>query len=417
MRPFRLVHVADCHLDAPSRSLAAGVRARVDQSARTALERAVGLAVAERVDALVLAGDLFDRDLLRIPTEVWLPEILADATAAGVTVIAVTGNHDPGVANGPVDRIAWPGSGFQLVRSRVAARIPVRRPHGAIAGVVVAAGHEVAREHANLVAGFPADPAPGVPVVGLVHAQVHGYEGPHDRYAPCTVDDLRRAGYGYWALGHVHLRQQVLGDPVACYAGCLQGRHFGDAGAKGALLVEVTPDGAETQFWPLAPVRWELVDLGDLAPEGDMPSLVARIERRFEELQRQRDALPDQDWVLRLRLTGQTRLYAELRGAEAADDLALTLRERLQILDVEVRDDGLRPRVDPGVHRGAPHVLGSALDLIEAAGREETLLAQIAPERLAGAPSDPAARRAYVRSLLEDLDLDITAALLEEEPE
>jgi DNA repair exonuclease SbcCD nuclease subunit len=413
---FRLVHVADCHLDAPSRSLTPAVRERVDQSARTALERAIALAVRERVDALLVAGDLFDRDLVRIPTELWLPEALAEATAAGITVVVATGNHDAAVAGGPVDRIAWPGGAFRLVGASAPARLDVRRRDGTLAGTVVAAGHELPREHRNLVAGFPRDPAPGQPVVGLVHAQVYGYEGDHDRYAPCLADDLRRPGYGYWALGHVHLRQQVLGDPAAWYAGCLQGRHFGDAGAKGALLVEVSPEGsAAAEFHPLAPVRWEIIDLAGLDDAADMATLVARVERRFEALQVERDALADQDWVLRLRLAGRSPLYAELRGAEAADDLALTLRDRLRILDVEIRDAGVLPPVEPAEHAGQPHVLGVALDLIAAAERDEALLAELVPARLAGAPDDPAERRAYVRSLLAGLDLEVAAALYEDD--
>jgi len=177
MRALRIIHAADCHLDAPSRSLERGVRERVEQSARTALERLVALAVDREADALVLAGDLFDRDLLRIPTELWLPEVLGEATEAGVTVIAVTGNHDPGGGSGPLDRIPWPTARFHLVRDRRVRPIELRRRDGALAGIVMAAGHESPREADNLVATFPAVAA-DVPVVGLVHCQVLELEPP-----------------------------------------------------------------------------------------------------------------------------------------------------------------------------------------------------------------------------------------------
>ncbi len=412
-RPLRIIHIADCHLDAPSRSLAREVRERVEQSARASFERAVGLAVDREADALVIAGDLFDRDLVRIATELWLGEALAEATAAGVTVIVATGNHDPGGGGGPLDRIAWPQSRFHLVRSPAPVRIPVCRRDGSLAGVVIAAGHASARERDNLVAGFPADDA-DVPVVGLVHCQVYGYEGQHDRYAPCTAADLDRPGYAYWALGHVHGGGPVASETPAWYAGCLQGRHFGEMGAKGALDVEIDADSVRAEFRPLAPVRWQEIVCDDLAAIDDTRAMIEHCEHRFDELTREHGVLPGQDWVLRVRLRGATPFFAELRGAEAADDLALALRGRLQLLDVEVRDDGVVPPVEVAEHEGQPHVLGVALDLIRQARHDDKLLAQLAPAQLAGAPEDEAARAAYIRALLDGLDVDIAAAMLDE---
>lgn len=414
MRALRVIHAADCHLDAPSRSLTREVRERVEQSTRTAMERLVALAVDREADALLLAGDLFDRDLLRIPTELWLPDILREATDAGVTVIAVTGNHDPGGGTGPLDRIAWPTTRFHLIRDRVPRTIELRRPDGALAGVVVAAGHESPRERDNLVATFPRMTA-DVPVVGLVHCQVHGYEGEHDRYAPCTAADLVGRGYDYWALGHVHGSVRVADEPPAWYPGCLQGRHFGEMGAKGALDVEFGPDGPAVEFRPLAPIRWQELLLADLGDVADTRGLVEHCERRFDALVAEPGVLPGQDWVLRVRLSGRTPFFAELRGAEAADDLALALRERLQILDVEVRDDGVTPPVDVAEHETQPHVLGAALELIRQARYDEKVLAEIAPAALAGAPSEPAARAAYLRALLDGLDVQVVAAMLQEQ--
>ncbi|WP_369334420.1 metallophosphoesterase family protein, partial [Serratia marcescens] len=61
----------------------------------------------------------------------------------------------------------------------------------------------------------------------------------------CSVDDLRRAGYDYWALGHIHERQVVAEAPAIVFPGNLQGRHAREAGPKGATLVSVA-DGRIT---------------------------------------------------------------------------------------------------------------------------------------------------------------------------
>ena len=63
--PFRFVHAADLHLDSPLRSLALrdpDLAGLIGNATRQALARIVDLCLDEAVDALVLAGDLYDGD-------------------------------------------------------------------------------------------------------------------------------------------------------------------------------------------------------------------------------------------------------------------------------------------------------------------------------------------------------------------
>ena len=152
--PLTLVHAADCHLDAPSRSLEKEVRTRVEESARSAFEALVDLALQRQADCLVLAGDLFDRDLLRIPTEVWLPEVLGRGDGRRRHRDRRHGQPRPRRAGraGRPHRLA--ATRFHLVRAGEPTRIDVRRGDGSLAGVVLAAGHATARERENLAARF-----------------------------------------------------------------------------------------------------------------------------------------------------------------------------------------------------------------------------------------------------------------------
>ena len=62
---MRLLHAADLHLDSPMRGLAAYDGAPVEDlrlATRVALANLVDVAIEERVDLVVLAGDLFDGD-------------------------------------------------------------------------------------------------------------------------------------------------------------------------------------------------------------------------------------------------------------------------------------------------------------------------------------------------------------------
>ena len=260
---LRIVHAADIHLDTPYRRHDEAVRARLREAGREAFTRLVDLALEREVDALLLAGDLFDNEWLTLATERVLVDELTRATNAGLTVVYATGNHDPGRANYRAMGIGWPEERFHVVASRQPRSIAVER-EGDVVGWVVAAGHQTPHEDRDLAAAFP--PAPGPePAVALLHAQVMSAAAAeqHDRYAPTTLDGLDPS-YAYWALGHIHQRQEVRRDPPVYYPGNVQGRHPAENGAKGALVVTLDRGAApEVEFHALAPVRWETLE-----PEG-----------------------------------------------------------------------------------------------------------------------------------------------------
>jgi DNA repair exonuclease SbcCD nuclease subunit len=64
---MRFLHIADVHLDTPFAGRSDDVRRRLREASREALRRALSCAIAERVHAVLMAGDLFDgeRHVLR----------------------------------------------------------------------------------------------------------------------------------------------------------------------------------------------------------------------------------------------------------------------------------------------------------------------------------------------------------------
>ena len=410
---LRIVHAADIHLDTPYRRHDGAVRARLLEAGREAFTRLIDLALERQADALLIAGDLFDNDWLTLATERVLVDELTRATSAGVTVVYATGNHDPGRANYRAMGIEWPAARFHLVASRQPRQIAIERA-GEVAGWVVAAGHQTPREDRDLAAAFPTAPGPE-PAVGLLHAQVMSATAAeqHDRYAPAALESLDPS-YAYWALGHIHHRQPVRADPPVHYSGNMQGRHFGEGGPKGALVVTLDRGTApEIEFCPLAPVRWEVLEPAGLDTAHTLPDVKAAVVAAFRSPQS--DAPPDQEWILRVDLRGASQLAAMLADADERTELAAQLREDLGVLDVEVRDRGLHRPVDIEAHRDQPHLLGQTLALLARAATGDAALDGITPDQLAGGgDGDAAERRAYLRELLHDLDAEAAARLLRE---
>ena len=415
---MRIVHAADIHLDTPFRRHDAALRQRLQQAGREAFSALVDLTLEERADALVIAGDLFDNEWLTIATERVLTRELRRLTDADVTVVYATGNHDPGRTNYRAAHIDWPPTNFHLHSSRTPRRIPIRRDGESI-GWVVAAGHQTTHEATNLASTFP--PAPGPqPAVGLLHADVGGAQGaPDDEagnvYAPAALADLD-SSYDYWALGHIHKRQRLREDSPAWYPGNLQGRDFGETGAKGALVVDLNPpEPPRVRFQPLSPVRWERLSVTDLREARAIGDVHTAVRAAFDDLlEADEHVLLGQDWILRVELSGPCPLTAVLRSDEERDGLAEYLGESLGALEVEVRDAGLSPPIDLSRHVGQRHVLGEALELIEQAGRDDTLLSRLAPSELAGGDeqAEEGERLQYLRGLLDGLDAAAAERLL-----
>jgi DNA repair exonuclease SbcCD nuclease subunit len=272
---FAFIHASDLHIDSPLVGLdrydgapAPEIRA----ASRRAFENLVRLAIDERVAFVVLAGDVFDGDWRDYNTGVFLNRELARLERSGIRVYLVQGNHD---AEGQMTReLRLPPNSH--VFSHDAPETVLFAEHK-----VALHGQSFAEQKVtkNLALDYP-KATPGAFNVGVLHTALEGREG-HQPYAPCSREDLEAKGYDYWALGHVHRREEVSRRPWIVFPGNLQGRHARETGAKGCTLVTVT-DGAvvSARHVPLDVVRWVSIahDVTGLRPEEIVDSL-ARLVR------------------------------------------------------------------------------------------------------------------------------------------
>jgi len=308
---FRFVHAADLHLDSPLRSLALRDPALADligNATRQAFTGVVRICLEERVDALMLSGDLYDGEQTSMKTARFLADQIELLHQAGVQVFIIRGNHD--ALSRITKELAFPGS-VTIFGGRAEA-LPVQRGTGV--PPVVVHGISFAQPHApdSLLPKFK-PPVEGAVNIGLLHTSLGGAAG-HDPYAPCSVAELQRMGFRYWALGHVHRRLVVAGDATVVMPGMPQGRDIGEAGAKTVTLATVGVDGAimlEERLTSVAQFERVTVDLEGAETSRDVAAALAAA------LGRARDAAASEYLVARLRLIGVTPLaWSLLRDVE-----------------------------------------------------------------------------------------------------
>jgi len=412
---MRFVHVADVHLDTSFAGRSEPVRRRLRDASREALRRAVDLAIREDVHAFLIAGDLFDGDRLSFTTERFLLDQAGRLADHGITVVYATGNHDPGAPDTGPRSLAWPAN-VHVVGDATPRKVLVSDAAGQPVGYVNAVGHASSRESTDLSRLMPR-PKGELPEVGLLHTQVHSSIGAeeHHTYAPSELTYLLRAGYDYWALGHVHVRQMLSEDPPIWYPGSLQGKSHSDRGERGAILVDLSDrDAPAVSFRSLAPVRWETVQVGRLDEIGSLDELERHVQLAWNTQRADDAGASGTEWMVRVVLDGPCPLWSELRSDEDRELLQSELKELLGVLEVAAVVEGVHPILALEEHRGRVDVLGEALRLAEAVRRGEARIPGLDASDLAGVPSDdPAALDRYVRELLGGMDGDIAAQLLD----
>jgi DNA repair exonuclease SbcCD nuclease subunit len=300
---MKFVHSADIHLDSPMRGLARYDGAPVERlrlATRVALDNLVELAIEERSDALLIAGDLFDGDWSDHGTGACFARAMARLREAGVRVVTIAGNHD--AASKLTKSLRMPDN----VRT-LSTNVPETVVFEDLGLAVHGQGFATPAVVNDLSAAYP-NPLPGLVNVGLLHTCAEGRDG-HEPYAPCRPDRLAEHGYDYWALGHVHRREVLMGEPPVVFAGCIQGRHVREAGPKGATVVQIASDGTvQLKERVLDDVRWAVCDV-DLSGADGVDDAYARVAAELAVTARD---CGDRLLAVRARLTGRTSAHRAL---------------------------------------------------------------------------------------------------------
>jgi exonuclease SbcD len=255
---LKFIHASDLHLDSPMRGLEKYEGAPVESirsSCRAALIKLVDTALQEKVDFILLAGDIYDGDWRDISTGMFFINQMNRLRESNINVYLIKGNHD--AAAQISSRLPFPPNVHEFASIH---------PHTMLIPELKTAIHgqsfATRAIKDNLVMNYP--PAePGYFNIGLLHTSINGREG-HDHYAPCSLQDMIDKTYDYWALGHVHRREIVLaGEPTwIVFSGNPQGRSIRETGPKGCTLVTVNEQVIEkVEHINLNVMRWELLKL------------------------------------------------------------------------------------------------------------------------------------------------------------
>jgi DNA repair exonuclease SbcCD nuclease subunit len=305
---MKFLHTADWQIGRLHTQFDTGDAVELANARIEGVRRIARMATEHGVDAVLVAGDVFDSQTPRDKTIVRLFEALAGYEGPW---LLLPGNHDAALAESVwqvARRLGAVPANALLCLEPGALEVTGR---GGERFAVLPAPLTQRHTHTDLTDWFEqAQTADGLLRIGLAHGSVAGILPQDvDSPNPIAADRATRARLDYLALGDWHGRKQV--DARTWYSGTHEPERFRDNDPGFALLVEIAAPGAVPRVTPLATARYRWAQLR-LEITGD-----ADVEQALQALGAiDVDTVADVVLAGSCDLAGQERLQAALDAAE-----------------------------------------------------------------------------------------------------
>lgn len=299
---MRFFHVADIHLGAsPDEGFPWGKKRK--EEIWESFRRLIARAEEEKIDLLLIAGDLFHRQpLLRELKEV----NYLFSTLTRTKVVFIVGNHDYWKKGSFYEGFSWCRN-VVCLGSAACQRVVFSDLHTAVYGL----SYHSREIREPLYDGLNPE-RDGRFSILLAH-------GGDEKHIPMDRRKLLASGFDYIALGHIH-KPQILEKDRMAYAGALEPLDKNDCGPHGFLSGEYADGKLRISFVPWALRDYRVLEIETGRETTDF-SLEEEISRRIQENGREN--------IYRIRLYGfrdtdivfQTERYRRLGNlVEIVDD-------------------------------------------------------------------------------------------------
>ena len=342
---MKIIHCSDLHLDSALRSnLSPEKAAERGAELCTSFGRMVRYAVREGVDAVLIAGDLFDSAHVSARTSDFVLEQIC--SAPHVTFFCIRGNHDE----------YHPAFADRKLPGNLVTFGPQWASHRC-GDVVITAMQPEGSGWLSLYGDLKLNPQ-DLNIV-MLHGQISTQPGTEQIALPL----LRDKHIHYLALGHLHGYQQAALDlsGTYCYSGCLEGRGFDECGQKGFVLLETGGGRIRSRFVPFAARQLHEI-IVDISGAETVTQILQRMEVAAEEI-------PQADLV-KFVLQGAYTLQTQKDPVFWCKALAH------RFWFVKIKDES-RLKIDPEDYVHDASLKGEFVRLVLSSGRDETEQARL----------------------------------------
>ncbi len=231
---MKIIHCADVHLDSKINGLPTDKSKLVREENIRAFEKTCAFACENDVNAVIIAGDMFDGKKVYDKTKKRV--LNAISRASEVTFFYLSGNHDE---DSFIDNETVYPDNLKIFTDEWTSY--------SIENVVISG---IKLTNANSFSFYDTLNLDGDKInVVTLHGQVAGYKS-NVNADIISIPRLKDKNIDYLALGHIHYSdvKQLDDRGLYAYSGCLSGRGFDELGEKGFNLIEVNDKKLSVSF-------------------------------------------------------------------------------------------------------------------------------------------------------------------------
>lgn len=269
---MKFIHFADVHFDMVFSSLKNNrdLLNKRKKSQKNIFKSVIELAKSEEVDAIFIAGDLFENKYVEDDTIKYIISSFNDIS--NINIFITPGNHDPLIKNSPYNTYSWPDN-VHIFSSEIGMY--------EIDGInVYGIGFDDYEMESNEVENLVIDTTKTN--VLITHANI---DGATHKYHDVKGKILQK--FDYVALGHIHMPK--VDDSNIIYPGSLIAGGFDELGEHGLVIGTIENKKVNIQFKNMDPQQFVIKEI-DIST--------------FQTVQEIIDKLDLKDDIYRIVLTG-----------------------------------------------------------------------------------------------------------------
>lgn len=238
----KILHCADLHIDSQNYYLRTKAKDR-RADILTSLEKIANICLEEKVEILLIAGDMFDSNHVKTESIKQVKHIFARLPDTHIFIAA--GDHDYITSDSPYINSTWPDNVYIFKSNMEYVEIPEKKVR------IWGASLSTPYLESSLLHN------PDVPDDDFINIMVmHGEfisETQQSRCNPITKSSISYSNMDYIALGHIHSASSVhkAGNTYYAYSGCTEGQGFDETGTKGVYIGHIAKGICNLSFCPV----------------------------------------------------------------------------------------------------------------------------------------------------------------------
>ncbi|OPJ61676.1 metallophosphoesterase family protein [Clostridium oryzae] len=240
MNSVKILHCSDFHFDTVFSDLTLEKAEQRREDIRENLGSIIELAKEEKVNFILIAGDMFDNTMVRYETITYIRDKFCSIPETQIFISP--GNHDALTERSFYKDIIWPDNVHIFTTEMQCFS------YDELNADVYGRAFSESYERESFLNNFKASDENRINIM-CIHGDFTASSNISD-YNAVTTEHISNSKLDYLALGHIHSYSGInkSGDTLWAYSGCPEGRGFDEQGDKGVLVGEIYKGHADLRF-------------------------------------------------------------------------------------------------------------------------------------------------------------------------